>query len=345
MKKSYLVLLHLAYWGGYLLILTAVMVSILTNIVPTHLVDEISAIVYLMGLVPAVGAFYSSYSLIFKKFLQRKRVAITLLGVAAAALLAALAGDVALCILKGPSILFADGMRSALEITVFMMLMVAVPNALLGLGMRAFVSWFDDIQTKQELEEKNHAMEMALIKAQINPHFLFNTIANIDVLIAKDPTTASAYLNKLSGIMRFMLYETQAETIPLRKELDYIEQYIALQKIRYSNPDQVQFSITGNAGNQMIAPMIFIPFIENAFKFAESKKSDPAIHIRFEIQANKVEFQCENNFQPSLDKSSDSGLGNALIEKRLALLYPQKHTLQSTSENGHYRMKLSIATA
>src|ERR1044071_687955 len=116
-------------------------------------------------------------------------------------------------------------------------------------------------------------MELALIKSQINPHFLFNTINNIDVLIAKDSAKASEYLNKLSGILRYMIYETRNEKISLAGELDYIEKYLELQKIRTANPDYVNFQISGEANNLKIAPMILFPFIENAFKHTENKKN------------------------------------------------------------------------
>jgi two-component system, LytTR family, sensor kinase len=345
MKKSYLVLMHLAYWGIYFLFLSAIMIAVISNVVSAPHVGEVSLVVYLMGLVPGIGAFYAGYALIFAKFLQQKRIVGTLLVGAAAALVAALLGDLALLIVKGPNILFADGIRSAMEITVFMAAMVGAPNVLLGLGMRAFVSWFEDIQTKQVLEQKNREMEMALIKAQINPHFLFNTIANIDVLIEKDPTKASAYLNKLSGIMRFMLYETQPAQIALARELDYIEQYIALQKIRYSKPENVQFSVTGTPGQQQIAPMLFIPFIENAFKFAEGIKSEALIAISFNISAKEIVFDCKNSYQAAAPASENGGLGNDLIAKRIALLYPGKHQLSHQAANGSYHVQLKIFLA
>jgi two-component system, LytTR family, sensor kinase len=345
MKKSYLVLLHLAYWGIYFLFLTAIMISVVSNVIPAPRLDEVSIVVYMMGLVPGIAAFYASYGLIFAKFLRQKRIVGTLLVGTAAALMAALLGDVALMIVKGPNILFADGMRSMMEITVFMAAMIAAPNALLGLGMRAFVSWFEDIQTKQELEQKNREMEMALIKAQINPHFLFNTIANIDVLIEKDPAKASAYLNKLSGIMRFMLYETQPAQIALARELDYIEQYIALQKIRYSKPENVQFSVTGVPGQLQIAPMLFIPFLENAFKFAEGIKSEALIAISFHISAKEIVFDCKNSYQAAATTSGNGGLGNDLIAKRIALLYPGNHQLSHHAANGSYHVQLKIFLA
>jgi two-component system, LytTR family, sensor kinase len=184
---------------------------------------------------------------------------------------------------------------------------------------------------------------MALVKSQINPHFLFNTISNIDVLIEKDAPKASAYLNKLSDIMRFMLYETKSEQIPLQKEWAYLEKYIELQKIRMSNPDAVLYRLDGNVENVTIAPMIFIPFVENAFKYAEGIKENQTININISIKNDIISFLCENKYKTNaFVKNEFGGLGNDLIVKRLELLYADRHTLEIKDENEIYQIKLTI---
>jgi len=186
-------------------------------------------------------------------------------------------------------------------------------------------------------------MELALVKSQINPHFLFNTINNIDVLITKDATRASEYLNKLSDIMRFMLYETRPAKIALNKELAYIEKFIELQKIRTTNSHYVNYTVKGDARNLMIPPMLLIPFIENAFKHAENKKAENAINIHLDIEHEKFVFKCENFYNQNTQmKQEHSGLGGELIKKRLALLYPGKHKLTITNNNELYRVALSL---
>jgi len=186
-------------------------------------------------------------------------------------------------------------------------------------------------------------MELALVKSQINPHFLFNTINNIDALIAKDATTASAYLNKLSDIMRFMLYETQSEKIPLSKELTYIEKFIELQKIRTTNSSFIQYQVNGDVRDIQIPPMLFIAFIENAFKHSENKKIEHAIKVNIDIEKGKISFKCENNYNSkSLKKLESGGLGSELIKKRLTLLYPNKHTLSIKNNNELYQVELSL---
>jgi LytS/YehU family sensor histidine kinase len=163
------------------------------------------------------------------------------------------------------------------------------------------------------------------------------------VLIEKDAVKASAYLNKLSDIMRFMLYETKTEKILLEKELTYITKYIDLQKIRTSNLNFVNYTIEGNPGNWMIAPMLFIPFIENAFKHSGNKKTDHAIVVNIKITATVLSFYCENHFSENqLIDHEARGIGNELIKKRLDLLYPGKHSLSVEKQNNIYKVQLAI---
>ncbi|HXU26582.1 MAG TPA: histidine kinase, partial [Bacteroidia bacterium] len=172
------------------------------------------------------------------------------------------------------------------------------------------------------------------------------TINNIDVMITKDAAQASAYLNKLSDIMRFMLYETKTEKIPLSKELTYIEKYIDLQKIRTSNINYVNYHVEGDGSNLVIAPMLFIPFIENAFKHAENKKLDNAVNVKLTLSKEMIIFECENKFSEGATNTDEqSGLGNELIAKRLQLLYPNKHTLSVNNKNLTYNVKLVVLQA
>ena len=233
--------------------------------------------------------------------------------------------------------------RSTAGRVIFAMTFIGAVCGIVALVIKGFITWFNEIKLKQVLKEKNHEMEMALVKSQLDPHLLFNTINNIDALILKDADAASDYLNKLSDIMRFMLYETKPDQIPLSKEIEYIEKYIALQKIRTSNKDYVNFSISGNVGGKLVAPMIFIPFIENAFKHTNNKKLENAILIDICVKAQKIVFKCENKFdaKPTV-RQPNSGLGNELIEKRLNLIYPGKHLLEVHKTDDLYSVNLTI---
>jgi two-component system, LytTR family, sensor kinase len=183
---------------------------------------------------------------------------------------------------------------------------------------------------------------MALVKSQLNPHFLFNTLNNIDILIAKDAEKASDYLNKLSDIMRFMLYETKTEQISLQKEWAYLEKYIELQKIRTANPNFVQYTF-GRMADIQIAPMTLIPFVENAFKHAEGLKADNTIVIHIRTENNTLFFDCQNKYpQKNTSNNTVGGLGNELIIKRLDLLYGKKCTVNIVDDGAVYGVKLVL---
>ncbi|MDQ3749213.1 MAG: histidine kinase [Acidobacteriota bacterium] len=232
--------------------------------------------------------------------------------------------------------------REFFTLTASLFLIAAIHGGI-ALVIRGFITWYDEIKLKEELVNKSFEMELALIKSQINPHFLFNTINNIDVLISKDAGKASEYLNKLSDILRYMVYETKTEKIFLAKELNYIEKYLELQKIRTTNSNYVDFQITGNANNLTIAPIILFLFIENAFKHTENKKNSNSINIKVLIEKTKLVFECENSYQNNLQIKQDyGGLGNELIQKRLMLLYPDSHLLEIADNNRIYKLKLSL---
>ena len=350
MKRSVIILLNLGYWAMFLLLLLiffGMALPVMDKSYQAHKFFLLRRWVALMtgfAIVPGLISFYFYYGILFPKFLARKKFTGFFLLSVAVAVFAALVGGLALSfILFRPNFLFVDGFNSAISITALMSF-GALVNGVIGLVMKGFISWYGDIRLKAEMNQKNFETELALVKSQLNPHFLFNTINNIDVLITMDPVRASAYLNQLSDIMRFMLYETKTEEITLARELAYIDKYIALQRIRTSNRDSVNYSLVGDPGTIRIAPMLFIPFIENAFKHTEnSKTKNNAIVIRFAIDNDKVYFECENIYtENNSEINNNGGLGNELIAKRLHLLYPNMNSLEIKRGNYIYKVKLVI---
>jgi len=348
MKKPVITLLHIGYWVVYLLLLIIILLCLTlgTNLKAQPFFTNIRFDIFFsaFAMVPGVLGFYSFYTILFSRFLARKQILFFFIAALVTSLLCGLAGALSLTALSWYKIgvgVFADGFSSAIPVIIIMSV-VALLNGVVGLVMKGFVSWYDDIKLKEELSEKNHATELALIKSQLDPHFLFNTINNIDVLIEKDAGRASQYLNKLSDIMRFMLYETKTTGIPLQKELAYIEKYIELQKIRSANPNYISYTVNGCSKNMMITPMLFIPFIENAFKHSANKKTDNAISIHFDLGDDTIIFECENACISNHLNEAYNGLGNELIKKRLLLLYPGKHTLETMGNEDMYKVKLQL---
>jgi two-component system LytT family sensor kinase len=334
MKKSILLFLHLGFWLCYSIIVLLFFKIASGKPEPDSSLMSLSHLFVGIFYLPPVIAFYTFYFVLFPKYLLQKKILKLFLSAILTCIVASLIGFLVANIISPNSV--AIQAVSVISIPALM-------AGIVGLVIRGFVASYKDIQLKQELTEKNNAMEMALVKAQLDPHFLFNTLNNIDVLIQKDAEEASKYLNKLSDIMRFMLFETKTDLIDLIKEIEYLEKYIDLQKIRSVNPKFVRLTINGDSQHKKISPMVFIPFIENAFKHVADKKAENAIEISINMEENKIQFQCANNSN-NKKKSIDeyNGLGNELIQKRLNLLYPNAHHLTIENESDYYKVILTI---
>ncbi len=347
LKKPFVILLHIGYWILYLLLILLFILFIEAGNIKTVSQGQLRIFGMLkmmsaLTVVPGVIGFYTFYSVLFDRYLAKKRIVALCIAAIITSLIAGLMGLACASIAGNHNIFTSSETNAAFFIGLFMTVLALI-HGIIALVMKGFISWYADIKVKEALLKKNFETELALVKSQLSPHFLFNTINNIDVLIEKDATKASAYLNKLSHIMRFMLYETKTELIPLQKEITYIEKYIDLQKIRTANQNFIQYSTDGNFSNWSIAPMLFIPFIENAFKHSINKKTDGAIVIKLTTNEQVLEFFCDNHFGDlPAGNSDEGGLGNDLIKKRLQLLYPGKHQLLVSNENNIFKVHLTI---
>ena len=204
--------------------------------------------------------------------------------------------------------------------------------------------WLRSEQQRNTLELQNKASELALLRSQVSPHFLFNTLNNIDTLIQFDPEQASVSIHRLSEIMRYMIYEADREYVPLSKEISYLRTFIELHLLRLKNKDAVEFNIDGEDGNQLIAPMMLVPFVENAFKHVDKNAANPAIRIRIDIFPGTIVMNVMNAYRPVEDKTKDetSGIGLSNVMRRLLLLYPEQHELIIQTENNIFSVHLRI---
>jgi len=202
--------------------------------------------------------------------------------------------------------------------------------------------WGQNLKLKEQLKNQNLQSEIALLKNQINPHFLFNTLNNIDSLINTNSQKASKSIIILSDIMRYMLYDTGVEKISLAKEIDYLKNYVNLQQIRLRNKDFILFTVHGNYENVEISPMLFISFIENAFKHGKKDIKSPGIIISFDISKNYIFFKCINYINKNINKDKTSGIGLTNVKRRLELLYKNNFELITEEKNNKYSVSLSI---
>ncbi|MCQ6956496.1 sensor histidine kinase [Mucilaginibacter aquariorum] len=352
MKKYFAILLNIGFWACYF-ILIGILIALYNKSSPPagdHVARMTNAFknLFLFAILPSAITYILYYLVLFPKYLQQRKFWLALaFGLAIAVGAAVLSYILHRYLIETGRVLDMDeGGKNGRSTAVKVIMVTSFINLIAGviaLSIKGFTTWVSEIRLKELLKEKNYEMEMALVKSQLDPHLLFNTINNIDALILKDAVKASNYLNQLSGIMRFILYETKTEQILLHKEVEYLEKYIALQKIRTANQNYVNFSVTGVMGNKLIAPMVFIPFIENAFKHTNNKKIENAITIDIFVNDDNVRLLCANKFDPRPSaRQPDSGLGNELIRKRLDLLYKGKHSLRVDKTNELYSIDLMI---
>ncbi len=187
--------------------------------------------------------------------------------------------------------------------------------------------------------------ELKALKSQIHPHFLFNSLNNIYSLSMGESGKAPAAILKLSGLMRYMLYESNEEKVPLKKEIDFLENYIDLQRLRSDRRSKIEYNRDGSPGRLIIAPLLFLPLVENSFK--HGIKGDPAggyVKINMEIVENDLELSIENN-KGKVDEIEDlenSGIGLANVKRRLELLYPKKGMLEIHDTGSDFKVKLKL---
>ena len=341
MKKSAIAFVHGAYWLAYLG-LWAIAIAAISQFqgITEEDIKFYSGVILGIAIVPAISTFYIFYFILFPHFIQKKNLVQT---ISFGLIISFLSFFLAAGTLRFSANMGWSCYQESDYFAVLIVSFISLVNGVIAFVIRGFITWSKEIKLKDELREKNHKMELALVKSQLDPHFLFNTLNNIDVLILKDANLASSYLNKLSDIMRFMLFETKTEKIPLKQELEYIQKYVELQKIRTSNDHYVSFEVKGDIKEKKIAPLIFIPFIENAFKHTNNKKLQDAINIVITIEDDSITMDCKNKLDVSRGSEVIShGLGQELIAKRLELLYPNQHTLEIIQAENLFHVFLKI---
>ncbi len=190
--------------------------------------------------------------------------------------------------------------------------------------------------------------ELKLLKAQLNPHFLFNTLNNLYGLSVVKSDKLPNLMLKLSDLLRYSLYDTKDKFVPLEKEITYLENYISLENIRLEDKTNIKFKKNGTITNKMIAPMLLIVFVENAFKHIGNRKDEESlVHVDLNIEDDVLKFNCINSFDPLSKKVTNmekgkSGIGLQNAKKRLSLMYPDKHELKILEKDTIFSVDLTL---
>lgn len=197
----------------------------------------------------------------------------------------------------------------------------------------------------QEAEYRQLQTELALLKSQVNPHFFFNTLNNLYALSLDKSERVPEVILKISALMRYVLENSNNKEVELTQEIDFLQSYLSLEKLRLSNNNDIKFNVAGNMDGKIIAPMLLIPFIENSFKHGVSASTNSNyVHIDLRIKSNDLFFSVENNkrkiYKANQQPSSRLGLKN--VKRRLELLYPDRHKLDIEEKENSYKVNLEI---
>lgn len=208
------------------------------------------------------------------------------------------------------------------------------------------IDWLKSESSRKELQTKNMQSELKFLKSQINPHFLFNTLNNLYALTLKKSDLAPEIVLKLSEIMRYMLYECNEKRVFLRNELNYIQNYLDLEKLRQGQKVTINFTVKGNPDQLLVAPLIFTPFLENSFKHGLSNILDQGfVNIFLEIKDDNILFLIENSKtekMPQKQHAISGGIGLVNVKQRLELIYPNQYELIIDNSPTVYSVTLKI---
>ena len=212
-----------------------------------------------------------------------------------------------------------------------------------AVSIKLLKKWFYENDRNQKIEKEKLFMELEMLKAQVHPHFLFNTLNNLYSLTLTHSDKAPVVVTHLADLLRYMLYECNENEVPLEKEIEVLKKYVELEKIRYGDRIDVSFSCGGDLKENKIAPLILLPFIENSFKHSVSEQVDQCwVNLHLHANGNEFTFNLSNSSADDKPKSAAGGIGLQNISKRLELIYPGKYSLTINEEAEMYVVKLKM---
>jgi sensor histidine kinase YesM len=337
-KKLIEPVIHVIIWLSLYLIL----ILMIKTLGPFKRVDGTILMPVTFGTIINLVLFYSTSLILIPRLSDRKKAGEFLLLISGLLILLTFVESVI------DSLLFTVYYSDRSESFSSQLLMNLVFNVIilsLALGYGFTKNWLKNEKLRQSMKQEKLSAELNFLKSQLNPHFLFNVL-NMAYSSASgngDEKTADI-IEKLSGLMRYMLYESNVDQIELDKEIEYIRNYINLQRMRFSDdmPVTVNFNIRGDFSSSRIAPLILIQFIENAFKYGVKLEKQSEIAISLSIINRELEFTVKNPIfiNPADVSKKTSGIGIENVRKRLEILYPDKHSLKIENSGGYYLVRL-----
>ncbi len=214
----------------------------------------------------------------------------------------------------------------------------------MNLGVKYYFKAEQDAEERQELNKKNLEQRLQYLRYQVNPHFFMNTLNNIHALVDIDPEKAKTTIVKLSKMMRYILYEGNNSLIPLQRELQFLNNYVQLMRLRYPDKVAITFDVPAAVPDLMLPPLILIIFVENAFKHGISYCNESFINISLHVEGGRLLFRCHNS-RNRKEHGEKGGLGLVNVRKRLDLLFARSYRLDITDTADTYEVELSLPLA
>lgn len=343
MNKKTIGYLHIGYW--LLVVVQTLLVSLGTGVLGTkfdwHLFSQIVLPVKFLQVLCSAIFFYVNYLFLIPVFLKRGNVVKYLLSIITA------------LVVFAPLYYYSEqylfpllGWKSYdMDLNFWFALMVTLSSNFINIFLGILLSYLMDWRTmriqKEILEKEQFKTELAFLKSQINPHYLFNTINDIYALTQQQSQEAPNALLKLSELLRYMLRESDDPYVPLSKEIIYLENVIELQKIGHKGLSYVDFDVVGEINQLKIAPLILINFIENAFKHGSFTDKNNPINILVIVDEQSLQFQITNKIN-HVKKDKTGGIGLVNVKRRLSLIYPEKYKLEIHQLENEFIVDLKI---
>ena len=312
---------HVVFW-----LITFLLVTMGSN--------SLTASIFL--LLSLIATVYINLGYLIPRYLPAEFVKYTLMLVLVCALVALITQTVHSLIMPGKANLGTTGIF-------FLMIFFFTGTST---AIKIIKNWFQQQQVSQALEKSSMQSELKFLKSQINPHFLFNTLNNLYALTLKKSDNAPEIVIKLSEMMRYMLYECNERRVPLSKEIKYIQNYLDLEKLRQGDRIDISFEWHGHVADQKIAPLMFIPFLENSFKHGANSGIDRGhVHINMDINDANLTFHISNSKPPPIPNPGIrkvGGIGLMNVERRLNLIYPNSYDLNIENKPNEYSVNLQL---
>lgn len=340
MQRKHIILIHTIFWITMLFLVGLETIPLMGKI--TY---DIIAADYLLYIVFFFALFYSFYLFIKKEHLHKKRIRVLIVFGLLFVLIINIPIAYIYILFLVKDVLILNGSKFFLEFTKYYMSFLEINFlfAMSGALMKIALLWYDNVMRQKEIEKQVILNELALLRSQINPQFLFNTLTNIKSLIEPQPERAIKSIENLSEIMSYMLYETSAEKVLLDSEIEYVNNYLKLQKVKFKQ-ETIKFDIYGNTNGVLVPPMIFMPILEYVFSSCENSAESSVISINIIIENDTLSFEITNqlNGNKSVQKS-DSGFGLDSITRCLDLQFGKnKYTLETGATNNSNSITLKI---